>query len=776
MKEYQAFPISNFRTGFAELVEPWLLPKDAYSQVINAHLYRGVLQKITGYQLFANMTYRKEITLSPAPDGATKTFTGTLNPLPVTTNFYAWGAVVVGSTVETFSYFSDASPTVINLVGSLGGFGTVNISNGAVSITFNTAPPAGTYSTVIFAWDFAPASASAIMGIKQYYDIDGNQSVMVFDQLRVGLITQMFGTVLPMAAGADQAVSEIPHDYYQSVIFTGDGTTVTFSGTLTGAPFYPGTLQIRQYAAGTFVEVVAATEPTRIVDSGFGGIIGPNVDPTMSFVNYSTGAYTIVFTVAPATGNKFDATTGVYGNLFTGSISNFFTLDNYEGNAFFTNSVDPIFYYDGTTVKYLLVQLIAAFVTSTGGMPTNLDITKCLHLVIYRDRLVLMSPTVDGTPEVSSVYWSVPTDPFDFKEEAFNLRASTSEPIKAFSVVNYNLLIRFSNSERMLTYTSDTFEPFRFDSTNNLWACDAPYSPINYDSWFSSVGRPAIVGSNGRGVTRADETIPDFTMPTRLAQQVPVPYMSQTSIRQCYGQRFDDLKEGWLCYNSAPQGEGAATASDNVLAFNYIDETYAVYTFPFSCLGLGKISTAPTWGTYFETWGDAELTWGSYSLQNNALLDLAGDQFDKVYELNVGSTLGDDVTPVLMSVITKNFNPFIEEGQLARLGYVDLFVSADPLTTLRVQFYISDQLAADSSGNPIGYYQETVLTFGSMDAMSPRTNQTKVWKRIYVGAVGKEHTIRFYQNAADFSVNNLSQPVNIHAMVLYMKPAGRIFQ
>jgi hypothetical protein len=171
-------------------------------------------------------------------------------------------------------------------------------------------------------------------------------------------------------------------------------------------------------------------------------------------------------------------------------------------------------------------------------------------------------------------------------------------------------------------------------------------------------------------------------------------------------------------------------------------------------------------------------TWLDFDITNNALLDLAGDQFDKVYELNSGNTKGDNTTPILMSVITKNFNPYIEAGEMARLGYVDLLVTASASTTLRIQFYVNDQLYSDANNKPAGYYQETTLRFTPTDNMSPNTNQTKVWKRIYVGAVGKIHTIRMYQNADDFDPlddESLNQPVWIHSLVLYMKPAGMIF-
>jgi len=54
--------------------------------------------------------------------------------------------------------------------------------------------------------------------------------------------------------------------------------------------------------------------------------------------------------------------------------------------------------------------------------------------------------------------------------------------------------------------------------------------------------------------------------------------------------------------------------------------------------------------------------------------------------------------------------------------------------------------------------------------MSPQMSQEKVWVRVYVGLVAKSHAIEITQKGAD-NVN----PLNLHAMTLYMQPAGRIF-
>lgn len=781
MKEYQGFAISNFRTGFNEAVEPWLLPRDAFQSLINATLYRGVVEKVSGYSLYAKMTYRNFISLG-TPDGVVKTFVVMLPTLPVTDNFYAFGEIIVGTSAETFTYDSDGVFPVINLVGSSGGTGTVNVTTGAVSISFNTAPPAGTYSTIFFEWDSAVRTSGgdpgpfAIMGIKQYYNSTGSQNVLVFDERRVGLITTIESGTIGGIQTVFQAVEEIQHDYNQSAVFTGDGVTATFittgggaNATALHAPIIPRTVVINQYTSAGV---------STVTDNGFGGLVGSGV--ASGSINYFTGNYTITFTVPPTNGNLFDSIIQTYGDLFSGGISNFFSVSNYQYKAFFTNNVDPIFYYDGIGIHYLNTNLTVKRVVSTAGIPAY-DISRALHVFTNRERLLLINVVALGVLQVNYIYWSTVLQPTDFTDGG-ELPAPTSESIRAIGYINSDLIVRFANSERIFRYTGDAFSPFRFDSTNNVWACDASYGTINYDSWFSSVGKPAIVGSDGVNVTRADEIMPDFTDPYRLVDQTPIPYMNQTSIEQCYGERFDDIKEGWLCYNSNPLNETGAVASDHVLAFNYLDSTYAVYSFPLSCLGygFGRNINIPTWGTIFDKWENLNDTWGSYSFQTNSLINLGGDQFDTVYQLNVSNTqtvAGDETitpVPVLMSAVTKNFNPFIEEGQLARLGYVDVLVTANGNTKLRVQFYINDQLYVDSNNEPAGYYQETVLQFNAKDAMSPNTNQTKVWKRIYIGSVAKEHTIRFYQNIADFEETN-DQPVYLHAMVLYFKPAGRIF-
>lgn len=775
MKEYQGFAISNFRTGFDESVEPWLLPRDAYQIVKNAHLYRGVLEKIPGYDLYARMSYTETIVLSPPPDGATKTFTGFLNHTPSTTQITAQAATNAGATTsEVFNYSNDTPPDILNLVSTGVGAGTINTSTLAVSITFDVAPAIvpGGYNAVILTYDYlstAGVGDTDIMGIKPYYGQNGGQDILVFNTRRVGRVVTLTG-IIAAAAGSDNGIEEIPHEVHaQAVTPTPafNGAALTFTGTV-GTPVVPGSVEFILYNNTPAVR-------TTITDNGIGLLTGTGTPTATGFINYATGAWTLTFSSAPAATDTLNTSVCAYGDVFTGDYTNFFSVANYTFKAFITNGVDPIRYYDGTCLEYLNTNL-----TSKPGNFTY-DISKCLHVAINRERLLLVAPTVLGSASPNSIYWSVAFNPLDFTtaNNAGFLEAPTSESIRLFFFINSDMIVRFASSERVFRYTGDAFSPFRWDSTNNIWRCDTRYSAINYDSFGTSVGKPAIVASDGVNVQRADEIIPDFTLNNRALLEGPIISIDQTSIGQCYGERFDDFKEGWLCFKQYDSASAAVPQrSDSVLAFNYLDNTYAVYTFPFNCLGFGTVTSVDVWGNNFDQWGDADYSWGSFWESKDALVDLAGDRNGVVYTLGNTNTLTlPDGTraPVLFDVISKNFNPFIEAGELCRFGYLDIFVSANNASKLRVQFFRDDTLYEAPDGSPAGWYQETTLTFTTTDSMSPDTPQTKVWKRIYVGAVAREHTIRFYQAAEDFGDNQLNQPIRIHSIVPYFKPAGRIF-
>lgn len=758
MKEYQPFAISNFRTGFDEATEPWLLPRDAFQVMRNCHLYRGVVEKIPGYTFFAQMSYRQTIQMTGVIDSANTVFTAVLLPLPSSGQTII-RAVVVGGIEERFTDNGNGI-----LTSTLGGTGTIDYTTGVVSVTFFTAPLDMTvggvqYNSVQLTYDSIAPAALPIMGIKQYINPNGSKDILIFDTKRVGKIVVLTGGIAT-AQQSDYAIEELPHQAQQKTITTVpafNAAATIFTGTIP-APVVPGSVQFL-----LFPDTADASSPvTVITDDGLSNLTGTGTPTATGNINYQTGEWTLTFSTAPLAINSLTYSASMYGDIFTGTFSNFFVVTNYLGKAFFTNSIDPPMYYDGVSIQFLNTNLV-----SLPNTVAPYRLTRVLHVYVYRERLLLISAFESNFPQLNTIYWSTAGDPLDFTNDE-RLPAPTSQPIRTIGEINTDLIVRFSDSERVFRYTSDAFSPFRWDPTNVMWRCDASYSAINYDSWFSSVGQPAIVGSDGVNVKRVDEIVPDFTLNLRVDDQQPVLTIDQGSIGQCYGERFDDFKEGWLCYRNYDDiSISGVKPSNSVLSFSYTDSTYSVYTFPFSCLGFGRILAADVWANNFDLWEEANYTWASYSQVEGALIDLGGDQNGTVFEIGNGNSITNmagDTIPCLFEAITKDFNPFIEAGELVRFGYVDFLVSSNEDTVFRVQFYKDNQM--DTNFNT--FYQETALSI-------PGSGSSKIWKRIYVGAVGKEHTMRIYQNAADFVPTHENQPLRIHAMVPYFKPAGRIF-
>ncbi len=230
-REYTGFPIANFRVGFDEALEPWMLPRDAFQVLKNAHLYRGVVEKIPGYLLFATMGY-KVVTVPTvgAINGVNKTYTGTIISFPVTTNITVQSTINAGATlVENFIYDGPGvAPGSINLTSNLGGVGV--ILSGVQ------------YNSVLFASDRAPGTLRPIMGIKPFLNSNGSQDVLIFDTKRAGKIVVLDEPVATNVLAAN-GISEIPHETQSLAITTGFNNTVgPFTGTV-NTFLLPGSVQ-----------------------------------------------------------------------------------------------------------------------------------------------------------------------------------------------------------------------------------------------------------------------------------------------------------------------------------------------------------------------------------------------------------------------------------------------------------------------------------------------------------------------------------------------------
>lgn len=178
---YQSFLIANYATGFDRELEPWLLPNDAFSELLDGYVYKGVTNKRDGYSGFANglkSTYTESrmvhteaaVAMVGAINGGNRTFTLSATP-PISR-----GSFVVTGDAPMQELVDDG----------LGGFtgdgtGTINYTTGAVSITFTVAPDIA--STVLATYDYFPGLP--VMGVMNFYPTNNVRQLIVADEVYV---------------------------------------------------------------------------------------------------------------------------------------------------------------------------------------------------------------------------------------------------------------------------------------------------------------------------------------------------------------------------------------------------------------------------------------------------------------------------------------------------------------------------------------------------------------------------------------------------------------
>lgn len=297
---YTPFLISNYATGLDRELQPWLLPNDAFTDLLDGFVYRGVTRKRDGYSGFANglkSTYTESrmvhqiAAVAPGTgsiDGANRTFTWTLTT-PV-----ARGRVVI----------TGNNPAQVLTDNGVGGFtgngtGTINYTTGAVSITFTLAPAVA--STVLLTYSYH--QGLPVMGVMSFYPTNNLRQMLVADTRYVNRYNPSTDRLDDIAAGTYTGTkidfwswvnyadpSSVPRLLFANgvvgdVIQVYNGTTIA-----NYAPtFTPGTLNARQLfnvrdRLVLFQTIEAGTlYPRRIRISG----TGVNSD---NFDNTATGA------------------------------------------------------------------------------------------------------------------------------------------------------------------------------------------------------------------------------------------------------------------------------------------------------------------------------------------------------------------------------------------------------------------------------------------------------------------------------------------------------
>ena len=475
----------------------------------------------------------------------------------------------------------------------------------------------------------------------------------------------------------------------------------------------------------------------------------------MVWMNQSTGVETLVVATTVNlyyyNGTAFTAVTAP--PTFTGTIANFFNWTNWQASTaatsylYFTNNKDNVGRF--TTVTY------SSLVPVIDG--SGQTINSALDVKVYKQRLLLIRPTlsVNGVQN-QSIYWSaVQNDSLwrvDLAGQGGNLDAPTGDIIISAEFIRDVLVVFFSHSTWIFRYTGNDNAPFRWDKINISKATNAPYGTVAYDERCTSIGNTGFIACDGANVQRYDVSIVDYYETS----------FSEKYYGQAFSERYDNLSQAWTLYcsttNSNPIIGSVAPGSDKALVYNFLENTWATYSFttPLTCLGTFHVLNDATWASLNTSpqnlWVNTSLPWNAYIMQKLSPNLLAGDTTGHVYVMDSGNET-DNGTAIPVMIQTTRWNPIIDIGQRVQFIYIDVYYNkiSTPAITLKIEFFI------DNGNDVIATRSLTI------DAS---TEELSNFKRVYVNLVSQ--FVKMQITSSDPSI------FQILGFILWVTPSGRL--
>lgn len=758
MPSYQPFPITEHKSGLYTYVQPWIRPIDAFEPLQNAFIYRGQLLKRYGYSFFGAPVYTNNQIIGTgdgssvysSTDGSPKGIP--LSNFPVQSGSTFTVTVQDSATLETFTgTAASGSATLSGTVNAADKF-VINYTTGAWTLTLAGGRTVAANQPIVAKYSYVPTQTTPvvtnpIMGLKVWTNESGTSSILL------ALTTRRASAYNNTTAVFD------PISSVSQVLWVGDGATM---GAIT---FSTGWTNIAPYS----VSITDGT--TTITDDGvtpIGTLSSGGNFAAGGTVTYASGSVTINL-VAPSSAT-FTITFQLQGDYFTGTTANFFNATNWvdpaaitggSGSLYLTNNVDRITLYNGSTLSRPPFPI-----TDAHNITYTNDISYCLDLDVYKNRLIVQRPFVVGDTNVSgqSFRWSKQNDPTnlvaDVQGNGGEASAPTHDLIQSSEFLRDVIVVPFTNSAWIFRFTNNFFDPFRWDKINSTKSCNAPYATIPYDERITFMGAKGLVACDGVNVQRYDNAVINEFL-----------NINGLYFAQCFGIRFDTTNQSFMTYPaySPANGNAQSSVSDQILIYNFIENTWATYVLAMSCFGIFNNQTVATWSSFAvgqpnqSSWQEADFSWDYYAKQTQSPQLLGGGYDGIVWRMNDGNrdafypTNSSSGTSIPCTILSTRWNPFIALGQKVQFGWVDFYYAVNNDCVLTISFF------TDNSENPISPSQSITLSANGTDG----TAQSEyAMKRVYINAMGEFIQMQIESSSdASFKINGF---------ILWCRPAGRL--
>lgn len=417
---------------------------------------------------------------------------------------------------------------------------------------------------------------------------------------------------------------------------------------------------------------------------------------------------------------------------WTGGVTDFFWTCNFAGSLWVTNNVDPLRFWNGTPGT---LGVAGGWNNQRPTLNGTNVLQKCAMVIPYKGRLVVLNTTEGplagpnsnffqrarwcqvGTPYVPATGGDpVVVPPGSFVTDASAWRddipgrggfidADTTERIVSCAIVRDTLIVFFQNSTWRLTYTGQEVLPFIWQRLNTQYGSEAMLSTISFDEGLLTFSRRGLIESDTNQVARIDEKIPDQTFFKMKFGASAATLQYVQGIRDYYRQT------AYWCYQDT-QTDG--TGNNRILAYNYLDKTWARFKQPFRTFGYYKQFNDLQWQNANFSWSDANFPWqGDEQLQFPLVVagDVSNGNVYSVYDVTENASDMEGTvseTNFGFSIKTKRFNPYISQGIKAKLSYIDVYCSMRPEGEITVNHYIDDQSSPVITKKMATYYRGVI--------------------------------------------------------------------
>lgn len=450
--------------------------------------------------------------------------------------------------------------------------------------------------------------------------------------------------------------------------------------------------------------------------------------------------------------NKYSAVDGTMSdisggsNIFSGESGDHFSFTNWLDRGYMVNNVNQIFQYTGSGD-------VSVFDVPLDSGETVNQVQTCRFIFIKDDRMLLLEPVEKGSYQSARCRFS-PVLSTDFTASGAGfVDAETEQRISAAGFVGKDIAVYFEGATggslwRIRT-TGDSLVPFKWERVTPTEGCRAPYSGVEFNDGLAAIGLSNVLFYDG----------------FRKIQNLELPHLrdilsefNDSVIRSVSGYNQNEVRH--LLFGFADSG---SSTIDRILDYNELDKNWTVHksgqSFFFNVFGGFNEQKVPTMVELDDVItfdGDtvANMTVDSRAVLGNPKpITLIGARNSQVYKWNSGDFDGTDTAAgnIAIDAQSARLNPFVKDGRKVALE--------------KIEFYVDNDSTASFTA---ALHKDTSTSSYKSQSLSADLSNGKDFVTLFAdGEIGKFHRLKISHTAR-------SNRPRIHAMIWYMKPAGRL--